>query len=121
MAVTLALGFCGQCDRDIALFGRAAQIIVAHKTIEVKRRGPACDRINRQGFGQGLRNGGGLGQGAAGGLQTGAFGHVEHQLQLGLIVKRQELDRHRLGRKQGAGQQGCHAHRDQARGYDRSS
>ncbi len=103
-ARAIALGL--QFDLQLADFRPASKIVVAHEPVEIERRGRADIGIDRHHLRHGLDPIGGFDQRAFGIFQGRAFRQIGHDLQLGLVVERQQLHRHGLGDKQHAGRNG---------------
>ena len=76
-----------------------------HEAVEVEWRGRAGIGIDGGHFLHGAGNGRGVGQDPGGILEGGARRQVQHDLQLGLVVERQQFDRDRLSREHRAGKQ----------------
>ena len=102
-----------QPHRQIAHLGLVPQIVVTHEAVEIEGRSGSGIGVDRGDLGQRAGDERGVGQGALGGFQRGPLGHVEHHLQLGLVVERQQLHGHGLGGEHGAGDQGGDADPDQ--------
>ena len=77
-----------------------------HQAVEVERCGGADIGLQRNRLRQLSCDFGGREQGALGILQAGAFRQVQHHIQLGFVVERQQLHCHVLGGEQHAGQHG---------------
>ena len=112
VALAIAVVLVDQVDLDVAHLGTAAQIVLPHQSVEVDRCGSA-------GVGLVVGDLGHLGEVVAdlvqhpvGLLQRRALRHVEHHLELRLVVEGQHLEHHQLdrGERHRAGDQ--HRHRE---------
>ncbi len=91
VALVVAMVLVDQVDLDVAQMRALAQIVLAHQAVEVDRRGGAgVDLIvgHLRHAGQVIAH---LREHAGGLLQAGALGHVQHYLELALVVERQHL------------------------------
>ena len=100
VAGTFPRPFVQKLDLHIPVPGVLTQVIVAHQAIEIERRGRAGIGLDRHDLGdfqhffrQTLGHVGGDRQGGAG-------RHVDHHVELRLVVEGQHLDRHILGVEQ---------------------
>ena len=94
VAFLAAVGGVGQVDLQIATLGVAAQVVLAHQTVEGDGAGRARVTLHVRDFGL-------LGQPSAHVLQRGggafewrACRHVQHHLVFALVVKGQHLEHH---------------------------
>ncbi len=108
-AVAVVLG--GQLDLDIGLPRPVAQVAVADQPIEIERTCRADVALQRHHLGDRAQLGGERVHHVGGHRQRRALGHVQGHVVFGLVVFRQHLHRHRLGREQ---HQRQHEHRHQA-------
>ena len=101
MAGAVAVGLRQQVDRDFAQLGLCAQVVVADEAVEVEGRGRAGMGLDDGHFGQGKDHIGHVAGHAVRRLDRGAFGQVDDDRKLGLVVEGQKLDGHVAGVKRG--------------------
>ncbi len=82
-----------------------AQVVVTHQAVEVDRRGGAGVELEVGDLGHLGQVVGDLAGDARGGLERRALGHVDHHLELALVVEGQHLDADQLRRHQRHGAQ----------------
>ena len=99
-AITLGQEF----DLQLAEFRTTPQIIMAHKAIEIERRGRPHIGVDRHNLWHRLDPVRSLDKRALGILQRRTLGQIRHHFQFRLVVEGQQLDRHGLGNEQHAGQ-----------------
>ena len=100
MALAAAFALGRQVDLDVALVGLIAQIVVAHQPVEVEGRGGAGIGLERGDLGNRGDPVDRLLQHPVGLLDRRALGQIGDDLQVGLVVEGQELDRDVLGIEQ---------------------
>ena len=110
MALAVALVLVDQVDLQVADIGAAAQVVLAHQAVEGDRRGGAGIALEVSALRAPWPRHAPVLQQRVGGLQRAAFGHVDHDLEFGLVVERQHLQDHRLDHHQAGGGQHQHAH-----------
>ena len=110
VARPLAFAARSQVDLEFAQFRRLAQVIVPHQSVEIERRRRAGIGLQRGDLRQLSRDLGRTEQRALGRFQARPFRQIDDDGDFGLVVERQQLDRHRLGREQ--------RHRQQRRDAD---
>ena len=94
-----------EIDRQIALVRIRAQVVVAHEAVEVERRGRAGIGLDGGKLGQVLEPLGRRHQRTIRLFEARAARQVDDDLDLRLVVERQQLDAHVLGREQRAGRE----------------
>ena len=97
-ALAVVLGL--KVDLHVAHLRLIAQVVMPHQPVEVEGCGGAGMGLGRDHFGQVQNGGGDLLCHGVGGLDAGALGQVDDHAELGLVVKRQQLDRDVLGVEQ---------------------
>ena len=108
VARTSALSLGLEVDREIAHLRLGAQIVVAHQAVEVERRRRARIGLYRGQLGQVLQSVGRRHQDAVCVFERRAARQIDENLNLRLVVERQELDCHVLGDEERAcGQRRC--------------
>jgi hypothetical protein len=100
VARPVALRLVEEVDREVALFGVGADVIVAHQAVEVERRRRPGIGLNRHELRQVLQPLGRRHQGAVGVLEARPMRQVEDDLDFRLVVERQKLHPHVLGGEQ---------------------
>ena len=109
VALPLALVFGHQVNLQVGDVRAAAHEIVAHQAVEVKRGGDAGVNLVIRHLRLDAHGGGNLAGGLGRALQRAAFGHVEDDLELALVVERQHLHLHPA---QADGGHGCQQQND---------
>ena len=121
VTAVLAFALIEQHDLDVALPGLAAQIVVAHQSIEVERRSGANVGLQGGDLRQ-LTKGVGETSGDIGGdRKRRPLRQVDHHVEFRLVVEGQHLHRHRLGVEHRAGEQEGHDDAGQQHPSERST
>ena len=103
VGVTLAFVFVFEVDLDVGHVGGGAQEVMTDEAVEVIGAGGAGVSLDVGNFGL-VEGGIGQGAGAAGRLfERGAFGHVDDDLELALVVEGQHLYLNKLDVDEAAG------------------
>jgi hypothetical protein len=93
-----------EVDADVGQVRALAQVVVAHEAIEVHGRALADGGGEIDDLGDGLEVLLDFADDGIGGFERGAFGQVDDDLQLVLVVERQHLQRHAAGEGQEDGE-----------------
>lgn len=91
MAGAVALVFVHQGDLNVPKVGLLAQVILAHQAVKADGRGAASVDLSGHHLVYGIELSGHGQQHGIGALKAGALWHVQHQLELGFIVKGQHF------------------------------
>ena len=102
-----------QIDREIAHLRLRAQIIVAHEAVEIERRGGSRIGLDRRQFGQVLQPVRRGLQDAIRLLERRALRQIDDDLDLGLVVERQQFHHDVFGHEQRADRDGGETDGDQ--------
>jgi hypothetical protein len=112
VALAAAVMLVDQVDLQVADVGALAQVVLPHQAVEVDRRRGAGVALHAGDFRQLADFRGEFAQHPVGGFQRAALRHVEHHLELALVVEGQHLQHHQFDHRQ-AGRAG---HQQQHRG-----
>ena len=91
MALAVALGLVEQVDLDVADVRTLAQVVLAHEAVEVDRRGGADVDLVVDDLGDGLEIRCHFVEYPSRVFDGRAFGHIEDDLELRLVVERQHF------------------------------
>ena len=94
MALGFALALGNEVDLQVGDVGAAAHEVVAHQAVEVEGGGDAGVNLVIRHLRLDAHGGGDFAGGLGGAFQRAAFGHVEDDLELALVVERQHLHLH---------------------------
>ena len=94
MALRVALVFGQEVDLDVGVARPAAHEIMAHQAVEIEGPGGAGIDLGVDHLRLGGDRGGHFARHVGGGFQAAALRHVEDDLELALVVKRQHLHLH---------------------------
>jgi len=104
VALVRTLALAHEVDLHVGHGRAAAQEVVAHESVEIKRRGGAGVDLHVAHLGLAADGVGHLAGDAGGVFERGALGRVEHDLELRLVVEGQHLDLHRADQHEAAGE-----------------
>ena len=110
VALALALVLVHQVHLHVAQLAGGAQVVLAHQAVEVDGTGRTRVGLVVGDFLHFRHVAADLAQHLGGLLHGRAHRHVQHHLELGLVVEGQHLEHHQLYRGQGHGHQDRHQH-----------
>ena len=94
VALRFALAFRHEVDLDVRDVRAAAHEVMPHQAVEIERRGDARVDLVIGDLRLGAHGGGDFARGLRGAFERAAFGHVQDDLELALVVERQHLHLH---------------------------